>query len=311
MPDPDLLYEHDTGEMLLLHPDELEPDPDQPRKHFNEAAIKELAKNLQSTGLQSPIAARRKDGNGKYRIIWGERRWRAALLAKLTIIPVIVKSVTNTEAFEAQVAENLPIYRVDLDPMDRARAIKRLITLHGTQEKVAERMGRTQGWVANEIAILDIPEHVKKLCDDNIVKDKTTLIALSKVHKENPEAAKELIEAAVHAGTLDRKAVSAKLKQVKGKGAAINVQDTPDNTPTAARSPQEAEHGGNITQQDVNVENVAGNKSQLAETQAVKVVVKQAEKVKRVTKMLGLSEHVSMEELLERLMDEVLAAKAS
>ncbi len=135
-------------------------DPTQPRKTFDEAKLRELAESIRTQGVIQPILVRR-DG-ADYRLIAGERRWRAAQLAGLHEVPAVVRDVTAAEAFELALVENLQ--RTDLNPLEEAEGYRRLIQEFGlTQEQVGERVGRDRTSVANALRLLQLPEGVKEL----------------------------------------------------------------------------------------------------------------------------------------------------
>jgi len=135
-------------------------DPAQPRKVFDEAKLRELADSIRAQGVIQPVLVRR-EGND-YRLIAGERRWRAAQLAGLHEIPAVVRDVTAAEAFELALVENLQ--RTDLNPLEEAEGYRRLIQEFGlTQEQVGERVGRDRASVANALRLLQLPEPVKEL----------------------------------------------------------------------------------------------------------------------------------------------------
>jgi ParB family transcriptional regulator, chromosome partitioning protein len=135
-------------------------DPTQPRKTFDEAKLRELAESIRTQGVIQPVLVRR-DGT-EFRLIAGERRWRAAQLAGLHEIPAVVRDVTPAEAFELALVENLQ--RTDLNPLEEAQGYRRLVQEFGlTQEQVGERVGRDRASVANALRLLQLPEAVKEL----------------------------------------------------------------------------------------------------------------------------------------------------
>lgn len=141
---------------------EIEPDPDQPRKKFDDEALSQLAASITENGLLQPIAVRpRKVGRG-YVIIAGERRWRAARLAGLDEVPVLIKDVTDEQAAALALIENLQ--REDLDPIEVAEGCKQLIDKYGlTQEAAAKRLGKSRSAVANSLRLLALPEDVRRM----------------------------------------------------------------------------------------------------------------------------------------------------
>ncbi len=137
---------------------EFENNPFQPRKHFDQAALAELASTIREHGLLTPVVARRV-GNG-FQIIAGERRIRAARLAGLTQVPTIVKEANDAQALEMALVENLQ--REDLNPLEAAEAYQRLVAEFGlTQEELAERVGRDRSSVANALRLLRLPKNIQ------------------------------------------------------------------------------------------------------------------------------------------------------
>jgi len=140
--------------------DQIHADRANPRRSFDEAALEELAASLKHQGVLQPILVR-KDGRG-YRIIAGERRWRAAQKAGLTELPVIIREATDAEAYELALVEN--IQRADLNPLEEAEAYRRLVEERKlTQEQVADRVGKDRSSVANSLRLLHLPNEVKQL----------------------------------------------------------------------------------------------------------------------------------------------------
>lgn len=139
------------------------PNPNQPRKNFEEGALQELANSIKIHGVISPIIVNSSDDG--YMIIAGERRWRASKLAGLKTIPCLVKDYTNKQIKEISIIENLQ--REDLNPIEAARAIKQLMDEYGfTQEAVAERIGISRPNIANTLRLLSLTSDVIKLVED-------------------------------------------------------------------------------------------------------------------------------------------------
>lgn len=137
---------------------EIEPDKNQPRKVFDDTALGELADSIAQHGLLQPIAVRA-SVDGGYKIIAGERRWRAARMAGLVEVPVVIRDVTDAEAMELALIENLQ--REDLDPVEEAQGYKQLMESCGfTQEQAAKKLGKSRSAVANSLRILKLPEDV-------------------------------------------------------------------------------------------------------------------------------------------------------
>lgn len=147
-----------------LELDLIEPNRKQPRKYFDAAALEELAASLRMYGMIQPIVVKK---NGEYyEIIAGERRWRAAKIAGLEKVPIVLKDWTEGEAFEAALVENLQ--REDLNPMEEAESYRRLQEeFQLSQEKIAEKVGKSRSAVANSLRLLQLDERVRRLVVEN------------------------------------------------------------------------------------------------------------------------------------------------
>ncbi|MBA4758078.1 ParB/RepB/Spo0J family partition protein [Sphingosinicella sp.] len=142
----------------------ISPNPKQPRRRFDETAQAELIASVKRQGLLQPILVRPVDG-GRFEIVAGERRWRAAQAAQLHDVPVLVRRLTDEEAFEVALVEN--IQRQDLNAIEEAEGYKRLIEDYGhTQEDIARIVGKSRSHVANLVRLLDLPDDVRELLID-------------------------------------------------------------------------------------------------------------------------------------------------
>jgi ParB family chromosome partitioning protein len=138
----------------------IEPHPTQPRRHFDEAALTELAESIQERGLIQPIVVR--PHGHRYEIVAGERRWRAAQRARLHEVPVIVRDFDDKETLEVALLEN--IQREDLNPIEEAEAYQRLIDSYGhTQDVLGKLVHKSRSHVANLLRLLDLPEKVRAM----------------------------------------------------------------------------------------------------------------------------------------------------
>ena len=147
-----------AGGVMQLPIERLQPERNQPRKRFDASAIEELAASIRERGILQPILVRR--AGTEYRIIAGERRWRAAQKAGLHQIPALVKDLGDEAAFEVALIENLQ--RQDLDPLEEAEAYRRLCEEHGlTQEEAAKRVGKDRSSVANAMRLLRLPQEIR------------------------------------------------------------------------------------------------------------------------------------------------------
>ena len=162
---PVLESEHAAVETLPLR--EIEPDPDQPRKTFEQETLSELAASIAEHGLLQPIAVRPRPMGG-YSIVAGERRWRASRMAGLTEVPVVIKDVSDEQAMELALVENLQ--REDLDPVEEAAGIRELMTRCDlTQEQAARKLGKSRSALANSLRLLNLPETVLELLKSGFI----------------------------------------------------------------------------------------------------------------------------------------------
>ncbi len=138
--------------------EELHPNKKQPRTHFDEVALTELSNSIAEQGVLVPIVVRNRP-EGEFEIIAGERRWRAAQRAGVLEVPICVLDLNDARAFEAALVENLQ--RQDLNPLETARAYKRLVDDYGyTQDRVAQRVGKDRSSVSNALRLLRLPEEI-------------------------------------------------------------------------------------------------------------------------------------------------------
>ena len=135
----------------------LVPNLNQPRKDFSTDELNSLASSIEDTGIIQPILVRR--NNDVYEIVAGERRWRAAQIAKIHEVPVLIKELTDEEVVKISIIEN--IQRVDLNPIEEANSYKQLIQDFGyTQGKVSESLGKSRSYIANSLRLLSLPESI-------------------------------------------------------------------------------------------------------------------------------------------------------
>ena len=183
-------FESDTRiETLPLR--EVEPDPGQPRKTFDDETLAELSASIAEHGLLQPIAVRPKPSGG-YLIVAGERRWRASRMAGLTEVPVIVKDVTDEQAMELALVENLQ--REDLDPVEEAAGIRELMTrCNLTQEQAARKLGKSRSALANSLRLLSLPETVLELLKSGFITIGHAKVVLGLPTPELQEEAAQMI----------------------------------------------------------------------------------------------------------------------
>ncbi|MCA8881169.1 MAG: ParB/RepB/Spo0J family partition protein [Rhodobacteraceae bacterium] len=146
--------------------EEISPNPDQPRRRFNEDDLADLANSIREKGVLQPLIVRRTpDGATPYQIVAGERRWRASQIAQLHELPVLVREFTDAEVLEVAIIEN--IQRADLNPLEEAAGYRQLMDRFGhTQEKLAEALGKSRSHIANLLRLLQLPEEVRTYLAD-------------------------------------------------------------------------------------------------------------------------------------------------
>lgn len=186
--DKDMLFsDHERVEKILI--ENLEPNADQPRQHFDDTALLELASSIEQYGILQPLVAT-PTGQGKYSIIAGERRWRAATKAGLKKVPVIVRTTQDLERLEIALVEN--VQRVDLSPLEQATSIERLHQQFSmTYEKIAKRLGKASSTVNNIVRLLQLPESARHALRDKKITEghARAILAL----KDMPEKQEELL----------------------------------------------------------------------------------------------------------------------
>lgn len=180
------------------------PNPNQPRKHFDEEALQELSSSIKLHGVIQPLVVNKVE-NDQYMIIAGERRWRASKMAGLEKVPVVIKNYTEKQIKEISIIENLQ--REDLNPIEAARAIKQLMEEYNlTQETVSDRIGKSRSSVANTLRLLSLYPDVIKMIEDGklssgharslvVVDDTTIQIKLAKQAADGKMSVRELEKA--------------------------------------------------------------------------------------------------------------------
>ena len=155
------------GSVVKLRLHDIEPNKNQPRQVFDDEALSELADSIREHGVLQPLIVRPL-ADGSYQLVAGERRWRASRLAGLTEVPVIVKTLTDSEVAVIALIENLQ--RENLNPIEEAEGISRLIEEYSfTQEQAAEKLGKSRTAVTNTLRLMNLPEKVRSLVSDEFL----------------------------------------------------------------------------------------------------------------------------------------------
>ncbi len=194
---------------------EIAPDPNQPRKHFDQQKLEELAATIRSKGIIEPVTVRFKDDQGKYMIVTGERRYKAAQIANLTEIPCITKDLTDQEALILQIIEN--VQREELSPVEEAKSYRILLENNWTQQAVADLVGKSQPYISQILKMLELPEHIL-LESEQADTPKEHLLQLTR--SQNPEQLWKEIRQGTTAGEI-RKEVE---KERTPRGRPLNYR---------------------------------------------------------------------------------------
>ena len=166
----DTLFSDNTNEVQVkktLRTAEIEPNRDQPRKYFSDEAIASLADSIREHGMLQPVLVRPLNSGG-YQIVAGERRWRAARMLGMDEIPVNIRELSDTEAMQISLIENLQ--REDLNPIEEAEGLQALIDKCGyTQEEVAVSVGKSRPAITNSLRLLKLPQEVRDMAKDGVI----------------------------------------------------------------------------------------------------------------------------------------------
>ncbi len=201
----------EQGKTVTLRISEIEPNRDQPRKQFDEAALADLSASIAQHGVLQPLLVRPLP-SGRYQLVAGERRWRASRMAGLTEVPVVVREMSEQEAAELALIENLQ--RQDLNPMEEAVGYRTLMEQYGmTQEEAAQAVNKSRPAVANALRLLNLPSEIAELVREGKLSagHARTLLAF-----ETPQAQKEAA-AAVLAQDLSVRALEKMVKSSRAK----------------------------------------------------------------------------------------------
>jgi len=174
--------------------DSIDPNPYQTRRRINETALEELAESIRASGVVQPVVLR-PVANGRYQLVAGERRWHASRRAGKTTIPAVVRQISNEQAMEITIIENLQ--REDLNPVEQARAFELLSREFGlTQEQIASRTGKDRASISNFVRLLKLPEDVQNALEAGTLSfgHGKVLLAMAGFPEHLERAAREIIE---------------------------------------------------------------------------------------------------------------------
>lgn len=159
---PGQVFRADESKIWQMSVAKIQPNREQPRQNFDKESLLELSRSIKAHGILQPIIVRKTQGSNNYEIVAGERRWRAAQIAGLHEVPVVIKSYNDLETLELAIVEN--IQRQDLDPIEEAEAYQKLIEEFGlSQQDVSEKVGRDRVTITNSLRLLGLPPSVKEM----------------------------------------------------------------------------------------------------------------------------------------------------
>lgn len=185
---------HVAGNPQEVLIDSIDANPYQTRRRINETALEELAESIRASGVVQPVVLR-PGPNGRFQLVAGERRWQASRLAGKTTIPAVIRQISNEQAMEITIIENLQ--REDLNPIEQAKAFERLSREFGlTQEQIAARTGKDRASIANFIRLLKLPEALQDALETGVLSfgHGKVLLALASFPEHIERAAREVIE---------------------------------------------------------------------------------------------------------------------
>ena len=224
--------EQEGAELRELAVELVAPNPDQPRKRFDEDALQALAESVKDRGVLQPVLVRPRPG-GTYELVAGERRWRAAQLAGLQTLPALVQKRDDAQSLEAALIENMA--REDLNPIEAARAVAALVEELGlSREEVGRRVGRSRVAVSNLLRLLDLPDEALALVEDgSLTEGHGRALLLADDHADRRRLARAAVEGGWSVRVVEQRAreANAPTRAARRGRAAVH----PDQEAAAAR----------------------------------------------------------------------------
>lgn len=301
----------------------IDPDPEHPRKQVDTAGLKALVASIQAKGLIQPLIVQPAGGDGRHRLIVGERRWRAAMLAGETKVPALVRPCAPDEALEIQVFENLGQgVRAPLESREMANAIQAIAQRFDSREAAAEHFGRPQSWLNQATAAANLSPKVTALLDSGKITSTATAIQLEKLAQKNEARVDTLIEQVQDGAKLAKQAVESALSAEGLKRGRKKAEVSATPAPSAAAAGGSSEGAGAATvlgQPDTANESGAATAPTASVMPSAAAVGAPAVasatprhinpgKARRAAQLLGLADD-DKDALLARLIDEFLALK--
>lgn len=294
---------------LKLH--QIIPDPFQPRRNCGgDESLKELAATIQQQGVMQEIVVEGPTSEGKYKVVFGERRYHAAVIAGLEEIPVrIVKNLSEADRLEMQIFEN--IMRKGLDIKDRANAISRYVSLFPDHKSAAGKLGLSEARLSELLELADLVPEVSQLAEQRLIRDSSTLVMMNQLIKKSPNEAMVLVEKIKADGKISRKVVSDALaphrkKHKQGatpKAATTNNEPPPQAGANIAPPPNGSDSSGisASTQPEPSHQTSPQTQNVLPGFEEVPV-----EKINKVKRHLKVPSNVSSKMLISQLIDAYL-----
>ncbi|MDC1297752.1 ParB/RepB/Spo0J family partition protein [Octadecabacter sp.] len=206
-----------------IHVDQIYPNPDQPRRTFDDQAMDDLTASIAEKGIIQPLIVRERPSvNGKYEIVAGERRWRAAQRAQLHEVPVIIRAFSDLEVLEVAIIEN--IQRSDLNAVDEAAGYKQLMEKFGrTQEEMGTALGKSRSYIANSVRLLTLPDTVLSYLADGRLSagHARTLVG----HPDAEKLAAEIVKKGLSVRNAEKLVKSTKFSAPKKKTIRASTKD--------------------------------------------------------------------------------------
>ncbi len=213
-------FKESPSQFQMIDVSLIDADRAQPRQHIDEASLKGLANSIQSIGLIHPLVVLPADADGRYTLIVGERRWRAAVMAGEKSVPALIRHCEPAETLEIQVFENLGLaMRVALEPRDMANAIQTIAERFETRDAAAEHFGRNASWLTQATAAAKLSPKVTALLDSGKISSTGAAVQLEKLAQKNEVKAESLIgqiEEMPEGKKLSRKIVDSALSEEGG-----------------------------------------------------------------------------------------------
>lgn len=214
-------FKESPSQFQMIDVSLIDADRAQPRQHIDEAGLKGLANSIQIIGLIHPLVVQPADASGRHRLIVGERRWRAAVIAGEKSVPALIRLCEPSEALEVQVFENLGLaMRVALEPRDMANAIQTIAERFETRDAAAEHFGRNASWLTQATAAAKLSPKVTALLDSGKISSTGAAVQLEKLAQKNEVKAESLIgqiEELPEGKKLSRKIVDSALSEEGGR----------------------------------------------------------------------------------------------